>query len=1040
MRKNYFLVLLLLLYSGGILAQTVNTSVASQMNTIFGPLEKNRIPNNILLDYGIEFIDINKYDGFLRSDNYINIAVYKDAYNSLVSSRTALGVPGLEPPIQEESEWKNLQGQKNNKISNTASMVLSGLYYTYSKIRSDALSNNKIKVVNGKYDDSYVNGIWQNPYETKQAFAISAPIQEVNQPNVSVSLPATLWHTNQTSSVSSIHVDFGNGTGYKSLDNNGLANTYYNSPGVYTWTYRLQLTNGQYKYCRQKVKVTVPTATKVNNGCDLQEQPITATRAYNGIAGSATLQIAYGSIDCRLRKPLIVVEGLDTGLLGPTGRIGDSDIETFTERINESNSIDLQNLITNNTAVDYDLVYVNWDNGTDYLQRNAYVLEEVIKWVNQEKAANGSTTPNVVLGQSMGGLIARYALKEMEDDPSLSHDTSLYISHDAPHQGAHVPLGFLYMARHAVDQFISTPLGNISIPVSSGNVGLESVNDILDAPAVKQMLINYVTSNFEVDNTLHNIWQNELKLMGYPLQTRNIALSNASHCAEPQLVNAGDRLFTLDAYGKTTFLTDFILTLNGFNNLSGQLSALLLDEAGLLLGVLPGRSKFDIDFYVNAYPASGSSQIYYGKIRYTKTLLWLIPISVDLTNRSYNSPSGTLPLDTYPGGKNPSFENININTFENNAFVKYGYTVDLEPNFNFLPATSALDVGKNNVVLTNSDFLKVYTAANPPTGNKTIPFDNFTTSYNTSIINEPHLFFSRNNSDWLAEELDADSTIDVFDCTFICQVIAISGNSNLCSSQTYSVQSGSTNVIWSASSTKVNLSNSTTGQVVVSPANSNSKGNVTLTATISSSDCGSVTVSKVLYVGTPYANLPQASPICTNVFLQSETYTLPSSQGADSYRLVSSSPYLLIEGGSEETYSYAPYPVNFMASRAGTYLVELFTTNSCGISRGAMYITAENCGGGFFTYAISPNPASEEISIVNTAQKSNTSSSTQNIVLQNNQQIAKLYDFNGAFIKIVKLDPYGITKLDVSDLKQGYYFLKIMVGKEEETYKIIVAH
>ena len=234
MKKNYFLVVLFLLYCGGMLAQTVNTSVASQMNTIFGPLEKNRIPNNILLDYGIEFIDISKYDGVLRTDNYISTPVYKDTYNSLVSARTALGVSGLEPPLQEEAEWKNLQSQKNNKIPNTASMVLSGLYYNYSQIRSDALANNRIKVVNGTYDDSYINGVWQNPYETKLAFAITAPIQEVNQPNVSVSLPATLWHTNQASSISNIQVDFGNGTGYKSLSNNAVATTFYNTAGVYT--------------------------------------------------------------------------------------------------------------------------------------------------------------------------------------------------------------------------------------------------------------------------------------------------------------------------------------------------------------------------------------------------------------------------------------------------------------------------------------------------------------------------------------------------------------------------------------------------------------------------------------------------------------------------------------------------------------------------------------------------------------------------------------------------------------------------------------
>ncbi|MDT0678526.1 hypothetical protein [Autumnicola musiva] len=132
-----------------------------------------------------------------------------------------------------------------------------------------------------------------------------------------------------------------------------------------------------------------------------------------------------------MRKPLIVAEGLDTGLLGASGTIGDSDITDFLTSIRLSGSNELRDLITNNTSIDYDVVYVNWDNGTDYLQRNAYVLEEVIKWVNQEKTANGSTTPNVVLGQSMGGVIARYALRDMENR-NKPHNTSLYISHDAP--------------------------------------------------------------------------------------------------------------------------------------------------------------------------------------------------------------------------------------------------------------------------------------------------------------------------------------------------------------------------------------------------------------------------------------------------------------------------------------------------------------------------------------------------------------------------------------------------------------------------------
>ena len=41
-------------------SQSSNTTVATATNTAFAPLEKNRIPYNMLLDFGIELIDITK--------------------------------------------------------------------------------------------------------------------------------------------------------------------------------------------------------------------------------------------------------------------------------------------------------------------------------------------------------------------------------------------------------------------------------------------------------------------------------------------------------------------------------------------------------------------------------------------------------------------------------------------------------------------------------------------------------------------------------------------------------------------------------------------------------------------------------------------------------------------------------------------------------------------------------------------------------------------------------------------------------------------
>jgi len=236
-------------------AQTIDTSVASAMNNVFSLLEKNRIPHDILLDYGFDFIDVPAFDGVLRSNNYMSIGNYKELYNTIVSSCTAFGVTGIASPKLEYDEWRTLQTQQNdlNKTTTTASVMLSGLLYNYSKFNTNALSNNKISIVSGKYDDKYISGVWQNPYDEDITFAIASSALVINKATVKATMPTTLWHSN--ASISNIHIDFGNGTGYKNINNGASATTTYTVVGDYTWTYRVQLTNGQYKYSRQKVKV-----------------------------------------------------------------------------------------------------------------------------------------------------------------------------------------------------------------------------------------------------------------------------------------------------------------------------------------------------------------------------------------------------------------------------------------------------------------------------------------------------------------------------------------------------------------------------------------------------------------------------------------------------------------------------------------------------------------------------------------------------------------------------------------------------------------
>lgn len=74
-------------------------------------------------------------------------------------------------------------------------------------------------------------------------------------------------------------------------------------------------------------------------------QPITATKAYQGAFGSATIQIDDAGNDGLITNPLIVAEGLDTGLMAQAGNIGDTDITTFIIELNAPNSLGVRRIV-----------------------------------------------------------------------------------------------------------------------------------------------------------------------------------------------------------------------------------------------------------------------------------------------------------------------------------------------------------------------------------------------------------------------------------------------------------------------------------------------------------------------------------------------------------------------------------------------------------------------------------------------------------------------------------------------------------------------
>lgn len=176
-------------------------------------------------------------------------------------------------------------------------------------------------------------------------------------------------------------------------------------------------------------------------------------------------------------KPLIVAEGFDPPQLGNN--------LTFDQFI-RNDVFRIRNEIEQSG---YDIVYVDNANGADYVERNAALLREVIERVNDELTANGSPHKNVVVGASMGGVVARIALKEIEDD-AQDHNTRLYISFDAPHKGAYAPLSAQYMLQHLYEyKLLGRRLFADVMPQLRLGV------DLLKSPAARQMLFYNLYAN-----------------------------------------------------------------------------------------------------------------------------------------------------------------------------------------------------------------------------------------------------------------------------------------------------------------------------------------------------------------------------------------------------------------------------------------------------------------------------------------------------------------------------------------------------------------
>jgi hypothetical protein len=155
-------------------------------------------------------------------------------------------------------------------------------------------------------------------------------------------------------------------------------------------------------------------------------------------------------------------------------------------------------------AAGYDVIVVGLDQGMDLVQRNAAVLAECIR-----EARRRTDEPLVVGGVSMGGIVSRYALAQMET-AGEPHGTRLYVSIDSPHGGTYTSLGVQWFV-HELRRFAPA---------------LDGFAKLIDSPSNQQLIMYWLHDGQVSASPLRRQLLADLEAVGgWPQQPRRIAVA-----------------------------------------------------------------------------------------------------------------------------------------------------------------------------------------------------------------------------------------------------------------------------------------------------------------------------------------------------------------------------------------------------------------------------------------------------------------------------------------------------------------------------------
>lgn len=485
-------------------------------------IDKSQVPTGFLLEYSMSGLESSKFDGTGNNDDTLKqdgevFGLHDILWYSKVNNNATI------------AETDSLYGKAFLDNLNSDVIPLTFIYQPYNRIRQTALSEGLFTIHADSVGLLDVPGRPASPYDPYELFAF-APFKTniVRYNAIPFTLPNQLFYVN---GFNSIEVDFGDGAGFRTLNKGGSINIYYATEGTKYLTAKLTTVNGvrlakcQINYKRPayyyapdfswniEADPVYTSESEYLGSSKLLDDPVISCnegsfieRLLCGLKPNARVRVINGC-DAVFDRPIIIVEGFD-----PDKQM------SFDDKIERFQSF---NFMETMRGYGFDFVFVFFTRNNTFIENNAAVLEAVINKVNLEKTG---TNPNTVIGFSMGGLIARWCLRDMENR-NVDHEVANYFSYDAPHQGANIPLGMQYIFKEVVRD----------VPYAKWfSKSLRNLNDAFSSPAAKQMMVTYGSYNNGPFNWFPNLYTldplraafaERLVAMGYPQLTNNYGLA-----------------------------------------------------------------------------------------------------------------------------------------------------------------------------------------------------------------------------------------------------------------------------------------------------------------------------------------------------------------------------------------------------------------------------------------------------------------------------------------------------------------------------------